>query len=103
MNITDLPMTYTEKAVAEQLGVCAETIARERRAGNIRYTFIGKRIRYTAAHIAAYLESRECATTSKPVAASGTSGGPTLLDAHKANQLAREITGKRTPSSPGTS
>jgi hypothetical protein len=57
MNITGLPMTYTEKAVAEQLGVCAETIARERRAGKIRHTRVGRTVFYTAEDIVTYLNA----------------------------------------------
>lgn len=92
--ITDLPKLYTEEQLARELGVSTATLARARRAKKLGFTRIGNRVRYTAAHLAAYLERQECGTTSSPVAASGTSAGQETMDAHAAHRLAREIARK---------
>ncbi len=94
--ITDLPKLYTEKDIAIHLDVCEETVARERRAGKISFTRVRGQVRYTAAHLAAYLERQECGTTSRPGTKSGTSAGPSPMDAQTANRLAREIAKKPT-------
>lgn len=98
--IAALPKLYTEAELAAYLGVHPETIGRERRRGRLGYTRIGSKIRFTSAHVEAYLRDRECATTSKPAQGSGTSAGPMLLDARSAHQLAREIGAKRNSRSP---
>ena len=90
--IAILPTVYTEDEVARQLGVHQETLARERRARRIAYTSVGGKIRYKPEHIEAYLRDRECATTSRPAAASGTSTATIQpLDASAAHRLACEI------------
>jgi excisionase family DNA binding protein len=94
MNITELPHLYTEDQVAAHLDVNPETLARARRAGKLPSTRVGNRVRYTAAHIAAYLEQQECGSTSSSAkTTSGTSAGPGM-DAQTAHQLAREIAKK---------
>jgi excisionase family DNA binding protein len=99
MTVTDLPVLYTEKDIAKHLDVNPETLARWRRAGKITHTMIGGRVRYTAAHLAAYLEQQECgSTSSREKTASGTSGGQTPMGPRAAHQLAREIAGR--PSKP---
>lgn len=104
MTITDLPKLYSEKDLAAELNVSAATLARARRAGKLPYTRIGNRVRYTAAHLTAYLEKQEaCATTSSPAAASGTSAGQTPMAPHAAHLLAREIARRPSGDSPGTS
>jgi hypothetical protein len=100
--ITELPKLWTEKQVAEMYGLNPETLARLRRARQMPYTRIGKKIRYTAAHIAAYLELQECASTSSPVRASGKSAGQTILDGPSADRAALEIGRKQRPNLPGT-
>lgn len=101
--VTDLPKLYTEQELADELGVSTATLARARRAEKLPFTRIGNRVRYTAAHLAAYLEAQECGSTSKRETASGTSAGPTLMAAQDAHQLAREIAGRQTRPSRGTS
>lgn len=103
MSLVELPKLYTEAQLAAHLDVNPETLARERRAGKLTYTRVGKKVRYTAAHLAAYLEKQECGSTSKKEAACGTSAGPAQMDAQTAHQLAREISGKPSAPSPGTS
>lgn len=103
MSISELPKLYTEEQLAQHLRVNPETLARARRAGKLPYTRIGSRVRYTAAHLAAYLETNECGSTSKTVPASGTSAGQTPMDRRAAHQLAREIAGKPIEPSHGTS
>lgn len=63
--ITELPKLYTEQELAEKLGVSAATLARARRAEKLPYTRIGNRVRYTAAHLVAYLKAQECGSTSR--------------------------------------
>lgn len=95
MNLVELPKLYTEKEIADHVGVSEATMARERRAGKIGSTRVRGRVRYTAAHLAAYLEKNErCGTTSNPAPASGTSAGPAPMDPQAAHQLAREIARK---------
>jgi excisionase family DNA binding protein len=103
MNVTELPKLYTEEQLAAKLEVSAATLARARRAGKLPFTRIGNRVRYTAAHLAAYLEKQECGSTSKTETASGTSAGHEPMGAQAAHQLAREIAMKPTRSSRGTS
>lgn len=104
MSITELPKLYTEEQLAAKLDVSAATLARARRAGKLPFTRIGNRVRYTAAHLAAYLEKQEqCGTTSSPARASGTSVGPTRMDPQAAHRLALEIAGKQSEHSPSTS
>jgi excisionase family DNA binding protein len=100
--IAELPRLYTEEQLASQLEVSTATLARARRAGKLPYTRIGNRVRYTAAHLAAYLEKQECGSTSKRETASGTSAGP-AMDAQTAHQLAREIARKPSERLPDTS
>lgn len=92
--VTDIPKLYTEEQLATMLGVSAATLARERRAGKLKSTRIGNRVRYTAAHLTAYLERQECGTTSSPAGASTTSAGQTQMAPQAAHQLAREIARK---------
>ncbi len=95
MSITELPRLYTEKDLAAHLDVCEETIARHRRAGKIPFTRIGKKVRYTSAHLAAYLKAQEqCGTTSSPGTKSGTSAGRSQMDHQAAHRLALEIAKK---------
>src|SRR5689334_16272684 len=96
--VTDLPKLYTEEQLATELDVSTATLARARRAGKLSFTRIGNRVRYTAAHLAAYLEQNECGSTSSPAkaTASTTSAGPTPMDPQAAHRLAREIAGKPT-------
>lgn len=54
-----LPNLWTDEQVAEYFSVSTETLARERRCGNIRYTMIAKRIRFTDEHILEYLKANE--------------------------------------------
>jgi excisionase family DNA binding protein len=103
VSITELPRLWTEAEVAQQLGVNAETLARERRRGNLTASRVGRKIRYTAAQIAAYLEMTACASTSRPATASGKSAGPTIMDARSANLAALEIGKSPTGSSQRTS
>lgn len=103
MSVTELPKLYTEAELARELGVSAATLARARRAEKLPYTRIGNRVRYTAAHLAAYLEAQECGSTSKTETASGTSAGRTPMAAQDAHQLALEIAGRQKRPSPGTS
>jgi hypothetical protein len=100
--ITELPKLWTEEEVAAMYGLHPETLARLRRSHQMPYTRIGKKIRYTAAHIAAYLELQECASTSSPVRASGKSAGQTILDGPSADRAALEIGRKQRPNLPGT-
>lgn len=94
MSVTDLPRLYTEKDVAGIFGCSPITVKRERDRGRLGYTLIaGRMIRYTQAHIDAYLRGNSCATTSGHLspAASGTSTGPSTAAAHDADRLALEI------------
>lgn len=94
MSVTDLPKLYTEKDVAGIFGCSPITVKRERDRGRLGYTLIaGRMIRYTQAHIDAYLRGNSCATTSgqPSPAASGTSIGPNAAAAHDADRLALEI------------
>jgi excisionase family DNA binding protein len=100
--IAELPKLYTEQELADELGVSAATLARARRAEKLPHTRIGNRVRYTAAHLAAYLEAQECGSTSKTETASGTSAGQTPMDLQVAHRLALEIAGKRKPLSSST-
>lgn len=103
MSIAELPTLYTEPQLAAKLDVSPATLARARRAGKLSYTRIGNRVRYTAAHLNAYLETQECVSTSKREKASGTSAGQAPTDLHAAHRLAREIAGKPSEPSQGTS
>src|SRR5690606_3889823 len=87
---TELPRLWTEQALAEELGVHPATLARARRAGLLGYTRVGHRVRYTAAHLAAYLALQEHA----PSEVLGHQRAPSAFDAQAAHQVAREISGR---------
>lgn len=60
VNVTDLlhlPRLLTEAEAAEKLGMTVYTLARERKAGRIRHRKPRRGVRYTAADLAAYVES----------------------------------------------
>ena len=48
-------MVYTMKEVAEKLKVSQETIRKEAKEGNIKYSVVGKSKRFTEEHITEYL------------------------------------------------
>jgi excisionase family DNA binding protein len=54
-----LPRLLTEGEAADALGVSVDTVRRERKAGKIRHTVIGGRVRYTENHLVAYIEAGE--------------------------------------------
>lgn len=56
-DILDLPRLYTEAEAAEKLNTTGFTLARERKAGRIRYRRLRGGIRYTAADLKAYVDS----------------------------------------------
>jgi len=56
-DILDLPRLYTESEAAERLNTTGFTLARERKAGRIRYRRLRGGIRYTAADLKAYVDS----------------------------------------------
>jgi excisionase family DNA binding protein len=96
----NLPMLLTDAEAAARLNVSAETIARERRRGRLGYILVGRRVRIREDQLAAYLTRDDgCASTSATTTptgpGSGTSAGPTNLDAEDAHRLAQEITRPR--------
>ena len=99
-NTTALPVLWTESEVAEYLAVNPETVARERRRGQLPYRKIGGQIRYTDGDIREYLE--RCASTSASGPESGTSAGRIEV-CPDVSALACEIAGKRTSRSRATS
>lgn len=92
MTVITLPRLYSENELAAHLGVNPETLARERRRGRLPFTRVGHKIRYTQAHVDAYLQGNECrATTSSRETASGRSCGPSRTEYLDADRLALEI------------
>lgn len=55
----ELPKLWTEEELADYLGVSTFTVGRERRRGNISYTLVGEKIRFTNDQIVAYLRRNE--------------------------------------------
>ncbi|WP_414717516.1 helix-turn-helix domain-containing protein [Steroidobacter sp.] len=102
----NLPQLWTEKQVAEYLEVTTQTIYRERKRGRLPYTVIGKKPRFTAEHIQAYLRNRECPATSTNARIVPTGTSSTMMseqEKQNALALAREISSSRRRSSPRTS
>lgn len=60
-DVVHLPELMTEAEAARRLGVSAATIQRERRKRAIGHVLIGGRPKYTPAHLAAYITSKEVA------------------------------------------
>jgi excisionase family DNA binding protein len=91
--IQELPKLWKEVEVARYFDVSVETVRRARRAGALPYTRIGRKIRYTEADIAAYLETQRCGSISSPVEkrASTRSAGPSPMDRQGEHQLALQI------------
>ena len=56
-DLIEIPKLLFEGEAAKALGVSEDTLKRLRKSGKIGYTRIGKRVRYTTAHLAAYIES----------------------------------------------
>lgn len=54
-----LARVWTEAELAAHLQVCEGTIVRERKRGKLKYTPIGKKIRFTEAQVLEYLNSQE--------------------------------------------
>lgn len=105
--VTLLPRLMTEDEVAAYLEVPVAVVGRLRRAGRLGYIRIGRKIRISETHVAAYLKAAECGstceTTSPTAPEPTTSAGPTTLDAHAADLLAREIAAPRRRSARGSS
>lgn len=104
-----LPVLLSESQAADKLGVSIATMQRMRKRGDIAWRQIGGRVRYTIDDVRDYIEgARRCANDGDR-ARSETSGfpsGPTptlgaslgsiqLPDRQSANQLARQIFGRR--------
>lgn len=98
----ELPRLWTEQQLAAELGVHKETLARARRAGLIGHTRIGNGVRYTAAHVTAYLEAQERGPSPpSPQAAAGAPGASAAMSAQNAHRLALEISGRAPSTSVG--
>jgi excisionase family DNA binding protein len=96
--ITVLPKLYTDAEAAHYLGCDPETVARERRRGRLGFIRIGRVVKIREDQLARYVQVTACAstceTTSPTAPAPTTSAGPTNLDAHAADLLARAIAPK---------
>ncbi|PYD59826.1 hypothetical protein CFR73_09570 [Novacetimonas maltaceti] len=57
----------TEQGIAARLGVSVTTVARYRKKGEIGYTMVGRRIRYTPQHLEDYLVRNEITPCAAPL------------------------------------
>ena len=108
-DVATLPKLYTEAEAAEELGVSVATLRRERKRRRIGFKRIGQRkVKYTDAHLAEYLErqdvepcpdetsgsgkSADTGSPARPSPPTGKSPGSTPTpDSGEAAALARQI------------